>query len=103
MTTPSSHAPVDPTWIIDFFRHAIASIATALDRDDPDEKIIEEVGGIADNVLELTKDWPRTKGKDLTLDGVGEEGWIQYKAKYLARVRRILDVDNDVSRRTTDR
>lgn len=83
--------------LVDFFRHALASIATALDRDDPDEKIIEEVGAIADNALELSQGWFPRKGKDLTR---GEEGWIEYKAKYLPRLRRILDAHNDVSGRT---
>ena len=98
--TPSSPAHVDPSLIIDFFRHALCSIATALDRDDPDEKIIEEVGAIADDALQLSQKWYPRKGKDLTLHGVGEEGWIEYKAKYLERVRNVV---NDVSGRTADR
>lgn len=64
---------------IALLRYALASILTELDREKTDEEMMEDVATIAQEALDSTKQY--RKGKDLTLDGIGIEGWRDYLAR----------------------
>lgn len=58
-------------------RFALASVWTECEKDVPNT---EDLQRVASEALELTRDYA-TKGKDLTNDGTGLDGWLQFLGK----------------------